>query len=82
MQATEVELVRAIGKVLSGSWPGVVVGIGDDAAVLTPMRHQVVVTADMLVDGVHFDLGVTSAYDLGHKAVTVNVSDIADIFFI
>ena len=77
MRATEVELVRAIRKVLSGDAPGVVVGVGDDAAVLEPTRHQGLVTADMLVEGVHFELGVTAAHDLGHKAIAVNVSDIA-----
>jgi thiamine-monophosphate kinase len=77
MEHTEVELVRAIRKVLSGEAPGVVVAMGDDAAVFEPGRHQGVLTADMLVEGVHFELGATSPHDLGHKAVTVNVSDVA-----
>ena len=77
MHATEVELVRAIRKVLSGEGPGVIVGPGDDAAVVEQARHPVVLTTDMLVEGVHFELGATSPHDLGHKAVTVNVSDVA-----
>ena len=77
MHATEVELVRAIRKVLSGEGPGVVLGVGDDAAIVEPTRHQGVLTTDMLVEGVHFQLDATAAHDLGHKAVTVNVSDIA-----
>ncbi|MDQ4006062.1 MAG: thiamine-phosphate kinase [Actinomycetota bacterium] len=77
MHATEVELVRAIRKVLSGAVAGVVVGAGDDAAVVDPARHPVLLTTDMLVEGVHFELGETSPHDLGHKAVTVNVSDVA-----
>ncbi|MGH2709916.1 MAG: thiamine-phosphate kinase [Actinomycetota bacterium] len=77
MELTEIELVRAIRKVLSGSAPGVVVGVGDDAAVLDPRPHPGVLTTDMLVEGVHFEIGATSAHDLGHKAVTVNVSDVA-----
>ncbi len=77
VERTEVELVRAIRKVLSGDAPGVVVPVGDDAAVVEPGRHQGVLTADLLVEGVHFDLGATSAHDLGHKAITVNVSDVA-----
>ena len=77
VERTEVELVRAIRKVLSGDAPGVVVPVGDDAAVVEPGRHQGVLTADLLVEDVHFELGATSAHDLGHKAITVNVSDVA-----
>lgn len=77
MELTEIELVRAIRKVLSGRAPGVVVGVGDDAAVVDPRPHPAVLTTDMLVEGVHFEIGATSAHDLGHKAVTVTVSDIA-----
>lgn len=56
----------------------VVVGIGDDAAVLLPTpRHLQLVTTDMLVEGVHFDLATTTAMQLGYKAVAVNLSDIA-----
>jgi thiamine-monophosphate kinase len=77
VELTEIELVRAIRKVLSGQAPGVVIGVGDDAAVVDPRPHPGVLTTDMLVEGVHFEIGSTSAHDLGHKAVTVNVSDVA-----
>jgi thiamine-monophosphate kinase len=77
MELSELDLVRAIRKVLSGDAPGVVVAVGDDAAVIEPGRHQGVLTADMLVEGVHFDLGATLPHDLGYKAVAVNVSDVA-----
>jgi thiamine-monophosphate kinase len=63
--------------VLSGEEPGVVVGIGDDAAVVRPGSGQTVLTTDLLVEGVHFERGTISARDLGAKAITVNVSDIA-----
>jgi thiamine-monophosphate kinase len=56
--------------------PGVLVGIGDDAAVLEG-DPPVVVTHDLLVDGVHFRWHETSPADLGHKAVAVNLSDLA-----
>lgn len=75
--ATEEELVRAIKKLLSGEEPGVVVPIGDDAAVVEPGGHQQVITVDTLVEGVHFDPDVTQPSDLGYKAVVVNVSDVA-----
>lgn len=53
-------------------------GIGDDAAVLTPPPgHDLVVTADALIEGVHFRLDWTPWRDLGWKAMAVNVSDLA-----
>lgn len=51
-------------------------GIGDDAAVLAFKNKHVLVTTDMLVEGVHFDLLYTPLKHLGYKAVTVNLSDI------
>lgn len=51
-------------------------GIGDDAAVIDPQGLHQVVTTDMLVEGVHFDLGYVPLKHLGYKAVAVNVSDI------
>jgi thiamine-monophosphate kinase len=77
MDQTEDQLVQAIRKVLSGDAPGVVLGAGDDAAIVEPGRHQGVLTTDMLVDGVHFDVARILPHDLGHKALTVNVSDVA-----
>lgn len=74
---SEDELVKAIRRVLSGEAPGVVIGVGDDAAVVEPGRHQAILTTDMLVEGVHFERASASPHDLGHKAVTVNVSDVA-----
>lgn len=52
-------------------------GIGDDAAVIDAGDFNLLWTADMLVEGIHFDLSFTPLQHLGHKAVTVNVSDIA-----
>lgn len=62
---------------LSGPDPGVAVGIGDDAAVLEPGGGQLVFTTDLLLEGIHFERASSSARDLGAKAVTVNVSDVA-----
>src|ERR1041384_3132316 len=54
------------------------VGIGDDAAVMQPTRGAFdVVTADSLVEGVHFRREWTSAGAIGHKALAVNLSDLA-----
>ena len=56
----------------------VLVGIGDDAAVLRPERGMVVVlTTDALVEDVHFRRGWSSPVDLGHRALSVNLSDLA-----
>ena len=52
-------------------------GIGDDAAVLSyPIDKQVLVTTDLLLEGVHFDLVYTPLKHLGYKAAVVNFSDI------
>ncbi len=52
------------------------VGIGDDAAVLDFDAKKCVVTTDLLVEGVHFDLSYVPLKHLGYKAVVVNLSDI------
>ncbi|MBL6447863.1 thiamine-phosphate kinase [Fulvivirga sp. 29W222] len=52
-------------------------GIGDDAAVLNSLGGCTVVTTDMLLEGVHFDLSFTPLQHLGYKAVAVNISDVA-----
>ncbi|WP_432412602.1 thiamine-phosphate kinase [Rasiella sp. SM2506] len=52
-------------------------GIGDDAAVIVAGKNkQLVVTTDMLVEGVHFDLSYMPLKHLGYKAVMVNLSDV------
>jgi len=50
--------------------------IGDDAALLDHKGYQTVVTTDMLVEGVHFDLAYMPLQHLGYKAVVVNLSDV------
>jgi thiamine-monophosphate kinase len=53
-----------------------VLGIGDDAAVIDHFGKQTVITSDMLVEGIHFDLMYTPLKHLGYKSVVVNLSDI------
>lgn len=56
----------------------VIVGIGDDAAVLLPTpRHLQLLTTDMLVENVHFDVNTTLPLQLGYKSMAVSFSDIA-----
>lgn len=53
-----------------------VLGVGDDAAVIDHFGKQTVLTTDLLVEGVHFDLAYTPLKHLGYKSVIVNLSDI------
>jgi thiamine-monophosphate kinase len=58
--------------------PWVVIGVGDDAAVIEPERNLLeVITTDALVEGVHFDCAFVAPEDIGHKALAVNLSDLA-----
>ncbi|MGZ4148029.1 MAG: thiamine-phosphate kinase, partial [Actinomycetota bacterium] len=77
MELTEDQLIAAVAKLLSGDAPGVLLGLGDDAALVEPGSGSMVVTTDMLLEGVHFDLGAIAPADLGAKAIVVNVSDVA-----
>jgi thiamine-monophosphate kinase len=52
-------------------------GIGDDAAILKTSKNRQLLSADLLIEGVHFDLSYVPLKHLGYKAVVVNVSDIA-----
>ena len=51
-------------------------GVGDDAAVIDTGDKYQLISTDLLVEGVHFDLGYSPLKHLGYKAVVVNVSDI------
>jgi thiamine-monophosphate kinase len=53
-----------------------VLGVGDDAAVIDHFGKQTVVTSDLLIEGVHFDLAYTPLKHLGYKSVIVNLSDV------
>src|SRR3954467_10063955 len=53
-----------------------ILSVGDDAAVIDHFGKQTVVTTDMLVEGIHFDLMYTPLKHLGYKSVIVNLSDI------
>src|SRR6187402_2423575 len=53
-----------------------IVGVGDDAAVIDHFGKQTVITTDLLLEGVHFDLMYTPLKHLGYKSVIVNLSDL------
>ena len=56
--------------------PSTLKGVGDDAAVLNLNEGQSVVTTDLLIEGVHFDLSYVPLKHLGYKSVMVNLSDV------
>src|SRR5688500_14151085 len=58
--------------------PAVLVGPGDDAAVVATSRNErLVVTTDAVVEGVHFSRAYSTPADIGHRALAVNLSDLA-----
>ena len=67
---------RIAGETINSN-PTTVKGIGDDAAVIESGEQYTLLATDMLLEGIHFDLGYVPLRHLGYKAVAVNVSDIA-----
>lgn len=53
-----------------------ILGVGDDAAIIDQFGKQTVISTDLLIEGVHFDLMYTPLKHLGYKSVVVNLSDI------
>ena len=75
---TERELIDRIAVRLPPPPPWMLVGVGDDAAVVEPERNRVeVLTVDALVEGVHFDRAFTPPDAIGHRALAANLSDLA-----
>ncbi len=72
----EFGLIDHLTKNIKLKNPGSVKGVGDDAAVIDSKNKQVIVSTDMLVEGIHFDLTYTPLKHLGYKSVIVNISDI------
>ena len=77
-QIGEHALIERINARLPAAPAFVIVGIGDDAAIVEPVRNALeVLTTDSQVEGVHFDQAFVGAADIGHKALAVNLSDLA-----
>ncbi|MBL7075011.1 thiamine-phosphate kinase [candidate division KSB1 bacterium] len=78
MELSELELIEKIKRWVGQRHRGVVVGPGDDAAAFqTQPGLLTLVTSDTLIEGIHFNLDYISFYQLGWKAMAVNLSDIA-----
>ena len=73
----EFALIERLTKDIPLSQPSSIKGVGDDAAVLAPSANQrMLITSDMLMEGIHFDLVYTPLKHLGYKSAIVNFSDI------
>ena len=72
----EFGLIDHLTKNFSVIHPSTQKGVGDDAAVLKHNEGQTVVTTDLLIEGVHFDLSYVPLKHLGYKSVMVNLSDV------
>lgn len=70
--------IQAVLDTTSTHDASLVIGIGDDAAVVAPTRNsRTVLTTDAQIEGVHFDRRFSTPADVGHRALAVNLSDLA-----
>src|SRR4030065_2129717 len=76
LDAGELSLLEILRKRFGKKSPDIILGIGDDSAVIRSQNSNILLTTDMMVEGVHFDLAWTTPFQLGFKLVSVNVSDI------
>ncbi len=72
----EFGLIELLTKNNETKQAGTLLSVGDDAAVIDQFGRQSVITTDLLVEGIHFDLMYTPLKHLGYKAVVVNLSDL------
>lgn len=76
-QVGEFGLIDRLAAFNPAVQPSTIRGIGDDAAVIDAGDHYALISTDMLLEGIHFDLRYVPLRHLGYKAIAVNVSDIA-----
>ena len=72
----EFGLIEELTKGFSSNHQNTIKGVGDDAAVIKRGDKAVVISTDMLVEGIHFDMMYSPLMHLGYKAIVVNLSDI------
>ncbi|HLO81233.1 MAG TPA: thiamine-phosphate kinase [Chitinophagaceae bacterium] len=72
----EFGLIKHLTKNIEHQNVSTILGVGDDAAVIDHFGKQTVITTDLLIEGVHFDLMYTPLKHLGYKSIVVNLSDV------
>lgn len=72
----EFGLIKHLTKNIELQNASSIVGVGDDAAIIDHYGKQTVITTDLLIEGIHFDLMYTPLRHLGYKSIIVNLSDI------
>ncbi|MEI2747460.1 MAG: thiamine-phosphate kinase [Ferruginibacter sp.] len=72
----EFGLIELLTKNAETKNSSTLVSVGDDAAVIDHFGRQTVITTDLLIEGIHFDLSYTPLKHLGYKSVVVNLSDV------
>ncbi len=72
----ESQILKKLTQKIYKKNSNIVVPIGDDAAVVKINGTQIATCQDMLIEGAHFDLSYTTAFDLGYKSLAVNLSDL------
>lgn len=72
----EFGLIEHLTKNIEIQNASTILGVGDDAAVIDHYGKQTVISTDLLIEGVHFDLAYTPLKHLGYKSVIINLSDI------
>jgi thiamine-monophosphate kinase len=72
----EFKLIDHLTKQFKIQNKGTIKGVGDDCAVIENKNNEILITTDLLIEGVHFDLSYMPLKHLGYKAVMVNLSDI------
>ncbi|MEJ6573509.1 MAG: thiamine-phosphate kinase [Actinomycetes bacterium] len=74
--SSESELIAALSEVFTLSDSKVIIGIGDDGAVIAPSLHKSVLATDMAVEGVHFNRSWSTLKEIGAKITAANLADI------
>ena len=74
----EFQLIEHVRRLFGRTGPSVILGIGDDAAIIKPPSGcHLLLTTDLLVEDIHFTLSTSTYEDIGYKAAVANLSDIA-----
>ena len=72
----EFGLINRIDSKFNSNRKSTIIGIGDDSAIIDNSKSLTLITSDMLIEGIHFDLSFFPLKHLGYKSVVVNLSDI------